>query len=67
MSDDEEIQYVKKTKTIHYASLEEQERTRQTAEIAREDSDEDDSDKEGQAMDVGNINTHDGEYFIYIY
>lgn len=62
MSDDEDIQYVKKTKTIHYASLEEQERTRQATDMAREDSDDDDSDKEGQSMDFGNINTHD-EYF----
>lgn len=28
MSDDEEVQYVKKVKTIHYGSLEESERAR---------------------------------------
>lgn len=65
MSDDEDTPYVKKTKTIHYGSLEDAERSRQAPpESAREDSDEEGSDDEGQPMQLGNINTHDGETFI---
>lgn len=36
MSDEEEVQYVKKTKTIHYGSLEDSERAR--LEAQEEDS-----------------------------
>lgn len=36
MSDEEEVQYVKKTKTIHYGSLEDSERAR--LETQEEDS-----------------------------
>lgn len=32
MSDDEEVQYVKKTKTVHYGSLEDAERARLEAQ-----------------------------------
>lgn len=63
MSDDEEATYTKKIRTIHYGSLEEQEKSRQTAvEKSREESDDNDSDNDGQPMETGNIHTHD-EYF----
>ena len=53
MSDDEEITYVKKPKTIHYGSLEDQERIR-ISTLALTDSD-------GEAKVVGgNINVSNG-------
>lgn len=39
MSDDEEIVYVKKQKTIHYGSLEDQERAAKIAKFENEGSD----------------------------
>jgi U4/U6 small nuclear ribonucleoprotein PRP4 len=52
MSDDEEITYVKKQKTIHYGSLEDQERIRQS--LAATDND-------GEPKVVGgNINVSNG-------
>lgn len=54
MSDDEEIVYVKKQKTIHYGSLEDQERARLAtlAAIAENDGD--------QKAVGGNINVSNG-------
>lgn len=53
MSDDEEITYVKKQKTIHYGSLEDQERNR-ISTLALADSDGD------QKLVGGNINVSNG-------
>jgi len=53
MSDDEEITYVKKQKTIHYGSLEDQERIRLSS-LAFNESD-------GESKVVGgNINVSNG-------
>lgn len=53
MSDDEEITYVKKQKTIHYGSLEDQERIRlATLAVAEIESD--------QKVVGGNINVSNG-------
>jgi U4/U6 small nuclear ribonucleoprotein PRP4 len=65
MSDDEDVLYVKKQKTIHYGSLEEQERARlSTATVKSGDSDEEGSSSiMGQQIpDSGNVNISDGEY-----
>lgn len=69
MSDDEEATYTKKTRTIHYGSLDEQEKSRQTvSEKPREESeDDDDSDNDGQPMETGNIHTHDGNFFSVLH
>jgi U4/U6 small nuclear ribonucleoprotein PRP4 len=64
MSDDEDVLYVKKQKTIHYGSLEEQERARLSSAVVKSG----DSDEEGgsssntgqQAPEAGNINISDG-------
>lgn len=53
MSDDEEITYVKKQKTIHYGSLEDQERLRLASLAAIE------NDGEHKAVG-GNINVSNG-------
>lgn len=53
MSDDEEITYVKKQKTIHYGSLEDQERIRLYSLTAN------DSDGEPKVIG-GNINVSNG-------
>lgn len=53
MSDDEEITYVKKQKTIHYGSLEDQERTR-LATLAVGEIEND------QKVVGGNINVSNG-------
>jgi len=57
MSDDDEITYVKKQKTIHYGSLEDQERARLTAVAVAEN---DDDQKVG-----GNINVSNGNVPIF--
>ncbi|GFG33691.1 hypothetical protein Cfor_02436 [Coptotermes formosanus] len=62
MSDDEDVLYVKKQKTIHYGSLEEQERARlSTAAVKSGDSDEEggSSNTVQQASEVGNVNISD--------
>ena len=41
MSDDEDLVYIKKQKTIHYGSFEEQERARLIANAAAKSDDED--------------------------
>jgi len=63
MSDDEDVLYVKKQKTIHYGSLEEQERVRLSSAVVKSG----DSDEEGgssntgqQAPEIGNVNISDG-------
>ena len=64
MSDDEDILYVKKQKTIHYGSLEEQERARLSSAALKSGE----SDDEGgsstntgqQAPELGNVNISDG-------
>lgn len=53
MSDDEEVIYVKKPKTIHYGSLEDQERIRLAAVAATEIDGE-------QKVVGGNINVSSG-------
>lgn len=55
MSDDEEITFVKKPKTIHYGSLEEQERMR-LASLSAAENDGD------QKVVGGNINVSNGNY-----
>ncbi|PNF30966.1 U4/U6 small nuclear ribonucleoprotein Prp4 [Cryptotermes secundus] len=62
MSDDEDILYIKKQKTIHYGSLEEQERTRLSTVVVKSG----DSDEEGsssnmgqQIAEAGNVNISD--------
>ncbi|XP_050062537.1 uncharacterized protein LOC126552089 [Aphis gossypii] len=57
MSDDEEITYVRKQKTIHYGSLEDQERIRLSSLTAT------DSDGEPKAIG-GNINVSNGNNII---
>lgn len=59
MSDDEEIVYVKKQKTIHYGSLEDQERTRLATLAAAAENDGD------QKAVGGNINVSNGNTFIF--
>lgn len=66
MSDDEDILYIKKQKTIHYGSLEEQERTRlSTVAVKSGDSDEEGSSSNmgQQIAEVGNVSISDGEYW----
>lgn len=63
MSDDEEITYVKKPKTIHYGSLEDQERIRLASLVAIETDAE-------QKIVGGNINVSNGNYlslFLALY
>jgi U4/U6 small nuclear ribonucleoprotein PRP4 len=65
MSDDEDILYIKKQKTIHYGSLEEQERTRlSTVAVKSGDSDEEGSSSNmgQQTAEAGNVSISDGEY-----
>jgi len=65
MSDDEDVLYVKKQKTIHYGSLEEQERARlSSAALKSGDSDEEGSSSNTgqQAPEAGNVNISDGIY-----
>jgi U4/U6 small nuclear ribonucleoprotein PRP4 len=65
MSDDEDVLYVKKQKTIHYGSLEEQERARlSTAAVKSADSDEEGSSSNTgqQVAEAGNVNISDGTY-----
>jgi hypothetical protein len=65
MSDDEDILYIKKKNTIHYGSLEEQERARlSTVALKSGDSDEEgNSSNVGQQIsETGNVNISDGEY-----
>lgn len=57
MSDDEEITFVKKPKTIHYGSLEEQERLR-LATLAATDNEGD------QKVVGGNINVSNGNQYF---
>ncbi|XP_042910804.1 U4/U6 small nuclear ribonucleoprotein Prp4 [Parasteatoda tepidariorum] len=67
MSDDEELSYVKRTKIIHFGSLEEQERQKLEKEQQKEDesddskdeSDEDDMGSPKEATSSGNINVGD--------
>lgn len=47
MSDDEEISYIKRTKIIHFGSLEEQERQKLAAKEKFKDEPSDDDDKDG--------------------
>lgn len=63
MSDDEEITYVKKQKTIHYGSLEDQERSRLAAlaSAAAESADGD------QKAGGGNINVSNGNRLVYLW
>jgi U4/U6 small nuclear ribonucleoprotein PRP4 len=65
MSDDEDILHIKKQKTIHYGSLEEQERALLSAVAVKSG----DSDEEGsssnmgqQIAEAGNVNISDGKY-----
>lgn len=58
MSDEEEITYVKKQKTIHYGSLEDQERAR-LASLATTETDGD------QKVVGGNINVSNGNSIIF--
>jgi U4/U6 small nuclear ribonucleoprotein PRP4 len=64
MSDDEDVLYVKKQKTIHYGSLEEQERARlSSAAVKSGDSDEEGGNSSNtgqQAPEAGNVNISDG-------
>lgn len=59
MSDDDEISYVKKQKTIHYGSLEDAERIRQI--VAGPDSDDDESDAK-KAPELAQVHIS-SEYF----
>jgi U4/U6 small nuclear ribonucleoprotein PRP4 len=64
MSDDEDILYIKKQKTVHYGSLEEQERARLSAVAVKSgDSDEEGSSSNTvqQISEAGNVNISDGE------
>lgn len=58
MSDEEEITYVKKQKTIHYGSLEDQERARLALLTTTETDDSD------QKVVSGNINVSNGNLII---
>ena len=64
MSDDEDVLYVKKQKTIHYGSLEEQEHARlSSAAVKSGDSDEEGgslSNTGQQPPEAGNVNISDG-------
>jgi len=69
MSDDEEV-YVKRQKTIHYGSLEEQE-FKNNAERVEEESDEHEQEEPVQevskpAKEAGNIHVSDGEFSYLI-
>lgn len=64
MSDDDDIIYVKRHKSIHYGSLEEQERARLVASIANENSND-----EGGPLSVvaesSQIHISNGKYMKY--
>lgn len=67
MSDDEDLLYIKKQKTIHYGSLEEQEKERLNALVstvaaaaAGEENAVEDADKLGK-NELGNLHVSDGK------
>jgi hypothetical protein len=70
MSNDADVLCIKKQRTIHYGTLEEQERARlSTAAVKSGDSDEVGSSSimGQQIQDSGNISISDGEYCHFVY
>lgn len=58
MSDDEEVQYVKKTKTIHYGSLEDSERVRLEAQEEESNDSEQQTPNEPQTQESSGKNNN---------
>lgn len=61
MSDDDEVQYVKKTKTVHYGSLEDAERARLEAQ------DEESNDSVASRTPSNPVQESNGKLFIPMY